>query len=556
MNSAIFHPNQLIAQGRYRIDRLLGEGGMGVVYEATELTLERKVALKVLLPELSQHPTARQRMEAEAKAMARLNSPHVVRVNTVFDEGGLLVIDLEFMGGGSLADRLDGRGVDEATAREWISQILKGLDALHKVGLVHRDLKPANVLLDEHGVLKVTDLGIAQDSQRTGGLKTRHDANLGTAEYMAPEQVQSAATVDARADVYAAGVMLYEFLTGRVPFSGEDWAVKAAQVKEEPDLEVVRAKSPALGAVVERALAKGADKRWQSAGAMAGALSDVTVPAAAPVPPVARVAAPVLVSRFGGESVATRVELPRTAGGESLAAGPAVGVWVRIEPGTFTMGSPGSEEGHQSDETQHQVTITRGFWLKTTEVTQGEWTAVMGSKPSKNTASGSTCPVEQVSWSDAVAYCNKLSERENLQPCYVGERFVGLACTGYRLPTEAEWEYAARAGATGARHGEVGAVAWYNENSNSTTHPVGQKQANAWGLYDMLGNVWEWTNDWSAGYSGAARDPVGPDSGRFRVIRGGGWNSAAVYVRSALRDGRGPGYRDGFIGFRPARSVP
>jgi serine/threonine-protein kinase len=148
MNSAIFHPNQLIAQGRYRIDRLLGEGGMGVVYEATELTLERKVALKVLLPELSQHPTARQRMEAEAKAMARLNSPHVVRVNTVFDEGGLLVIDLEFMGGGSLADRLDGRGVDEATAREWISQILKGLDALHKVGLVHRDLKPANVLLD------------------------------------------------------------------------------------------------------------------------------------------------------------------------------------------------------------------------------------------------------------------------------------------------------------------------------------------------------------------------------------------------------------------------
>ncbi len=273
MNNAIFHPNQLIAQGRYRIDRLLGEGGMGAVYEATELALERKVALKVLLPELSLHPTARQRMEAEAKALARLNSPHVVRVNTVFDEGGLLVIDLEFMGGGSLADRVDGRGVDEATARDWISQILKGLEALHKVGLVHRDLKPANVLLDEHGVLKVTDLGIAQDSQRTGGLKTRHDANLGTAEYMAPEQVQSAATVDARADVYAAGVMLYEFLTGSVPFSGEDWAVKAAQVKEEPDLEPVRAKSPALGAVVERALAKAPDRRWATAGEMHAALA-------------------------------------------------------------------------------------------------------------------------------------------------------------------------------------------------------------------------------------------------------------------------------------------
>lgn len=345
MNSAIFLPGQLLAQGRYRIERLLGEGGMGVVYEATELTLERKVALKVLLPELSQHPTARQRMEAEAKAMARLNSPHVVRVNTVFDEGGLLVIDLEFMGGGSLADRLDGSGVDEATARDWISQILKGLEALHKVGLVHRDLKPANVLLDEQGVLKVTDLGIAQDSQRTGGLKTRHDANLGTAEYMAPEQVQSAATVDARADVYAAGVMLYEFLTGRVPFSGEDWAVKAAQVKEEPDLGVVRAKSPALGAVVERALAKEADRRWPSAVEMHGAL------AAQPV-----VTGPVLAgkapSETGKEATAAPTK-PRsrlawvigvavlTLGGGGLAA------WAGVDnavPAATASAEPGSAE--------------------------------------------------------------------------------------------------------------------------------------------------------------------------------------------------------------------
>ena len=272
MGDAIFSRGQLLANGRYRIERLLGEGGMGTVYQATELNLERTVALKVLLPELSQHPTARQRMEAEAKAMARIRSPHVVGINTISDEGGLLVIDLEYMSGGSLADRLDGRGVDEATAKDWITQILKGLEALHKAGLVHRDLKPANVLIDEHGALKVTDLGIAQDSQRSSGFKTRHDANLGTAEYMAPEQVQSAATVDARADVYAAGIMLYEFLVGHVPFQGEDWEVKAAQVRDTPDLTVVQRRSATLTHVLDTALAKEPERRFRTAGDMAKAL--------------------------------------------------------------------------------------------------------------------------------------------------------------------------------------------------------------------------------------------------------------------------------------------
>ena len=164
MNStttAPFAPGTLLAHGRYRVDRVLGEGGMGAVYAATELALKRPVALKVLLPELSAHPTARARMEAEAQAMARLNSPHVVRVHTVFDEGGLLVIDLEFMAGGSLEGQLRGGPIDPATARQWLGQVLLGLDALHKAGLVHRDLKPANVLVDSDGVLKVTDLGIA-----------------------------------------------------------------------------------------------------------------------------------------------------------------------------------------------------------------------------------------------------------------------------------------------------------------------------------------------------------------------------------------------------------
>jgi formylglycine-generating enzyme required for sulfatase activity len=211
--------------------------------------------------------------------------------------------------------------------------------------------------------------------------------------------------------------------------------------------------------------------------------------------------------------------------------------FVRIEPGSFTMGSPGSEEGRDNDEAQHAVTLTRGFCLMATEVTQGQWRSVMGSNPSGFASCGASCPVEQVSWDDAVAYANRKSQAEGLQPCYEGSTFVGVGCTGYRLPTEAEWEYAARAGTTGARHGSLDAVAWHVGNSGGTTHPVGQKQANAWGLYDMLGNVWEWTSDWYGSYpGGAVTDPVGASTGSNRVLRGGSWYSHARLARAAYRN--------------------
>jgi formylglycine-generating enzyme required for sulfatase activity len=231
--------------------------------------------------------------------------------------------------------------------------------------------------------------------------------------------------------------------------------------------------------------------------------------------------------------------------------------YVQIPAGQFTMGSPPTEDRRNADETQHLVTITRSFWLKATPVTQAEYEALMGTNPSHFKSGEANCPVENVSWLDAVAYVNKLSDREGLPPAYdANGGFAGLDCRGYRLPTEAEWEYACRAGSSAARYGELEQVAWHKENAGYTTHPVAQKRPNAWGLYDMLGNVWEWTNDWYGFYpTGAVTDPVGPASGGFRVGRGGSWGNVAQFVRAAGRGGVTPGGRDRNLGFRPLRAL-
>jgi formylglycine-generating enzyme required for sulfatase activity len=222
-----------------------------------------------------------------------------------------------------------------------------------------------------------------------------------------------------------------------------------------------------------------------------------------------------------------------------------------IGPGMFTMGSPALESGRSRDEgPQTQVTLTKGYWLGKTEVTQAQWEALMGSNPSG--IKGSDRPVEQVSWDDAMEFCRRLTERERS----AGRLPEGYA---YTLPTEAQWEYACRAGTIGQYGGDgnLDDMGWYEHNSGGKTHPVGQKRANAWGLHDMHGNVWEWCLDWYGDYpGGSVCDPTGPDSGPGRVLRGGGWLDAAGFCRSAFRYWRDPGDRFGILGFRLALSSP
>jgi len=215
--------------------------------------------------------------------------------------------------------------------------------------------------------------------------------------------------------------------------------------------------------------------------------------------------------------------------------------FVQIKPGEFTMGcSPGESECEPDESPTHRVRITRSFQIGKYEVTQEQWQAVMGSNPSY--FRGATLPVEQVSWNDVQGFLQRLNGRND------GFR--------YRLPTEAEWEYAARAGTTDKYGGwsPLGDVAWYGDNSRNQPHPVGEKRPNAWGLYDMLGNVWEWCQDWYAGYSsGTADNPTGPASGSFRILRGGSWSVGARYERVSDRVRDGPGVRYNNFGFRCVR---
>ncbi|MXW77541.1 MAG: formylglycine-generating enzyme family protein [Gemmatimonadetes bacterium] len=223
--------------------------------------------------------------------------------------------------------------------------------------------------------------------------------------------------------------------------------------------------------------------------------------------------------------------------------------FVWIEPGVFQMGSPSSEKDRWDDEEPvHEVEISKGFWLGKYEVTQGEWEAVMGINPSHFEGTDLR-PVERVSWYDVHEFIGRLNAA-------VGDSL-------YRLPSEAEWEYACRAGSTtrwsfGDDESQLADYAWYDCNDGCDTEAVGLKLPNAWGLYDMHGNVWEWVQDWYEAdyYNSSPRVdplPLGPGRGSLRVIRGGDFGNGALNVRSANRSNSSPDYRDDFVGVRLVR---
>jgi sulfatase modifying factor 1 len=270
---------------------------------------------------------------------------------------------------------------------------------------------------------------------------------------------------------------------------------------------------------------------------------------------------------------------PLEAGPDTGAAAP--GVLINAATATpFQMGAPAGELCSEPDETLHQVSLTRSFRIARYEVTQAEFQAALGYNPSL-TKSCPTCPVERVSWSEAASYCNALSAAAGVTPCYAcagsgstvscseATAFSGAKiydCPGYRLPTEAEWELAARGGTTTSFYGgditgcktaepSVEPYAWYKLNAQDTTHPVGTKLAGPLGLYDTAGNVWEWTEDFYTNYPGTAVvNPVGPQTSTHRVTRGGAFWDEPTYLRLGSRGVVVQDAHDESIGLRWVRS--
>jgi formylglycine-generating enzyme required for sulfatase activity len=426
---------------------------------------------------------------------------------------------MELVEGFTVRDLMDQKVLTLNDSLQIVMELCDGLSEVHRQGAVHRDLKPSNVMVSTRQEVKLMDFGIAGFGNT--GL-TQAGFAIGTPRYMAPEQVQAGA-VDLRTDVYSFGLILYEMTVGRPAFDGATaWEVANKQLKEAPPLpRQVNSQVPYdIERIILKCLQKDPDARYDSAGEI---LRDL---------------------RPAVDAYAIASEEGTTTGGNARLPGetwlnPKDGlVYVWIPPGTFNMGAlPADAEASPMERPRHEVTLSRGFWISQTPVTVAAYrkftTAVQ--LPELTSPWKDTCPVTDVCWEDAVAYCQWV---------------------GGRLPTEAEWEYAARAGYTGPRYGEAGKIAWFRV-SPPGPRAVSSKEPNAWGLFDVLGNVWEWCFDWFQEYiSDAVVDPMGTDMGEYKMIRGGSWDDHVRMARLSSRSWRAPEHRSSSCGFRAVLEVP
>ena len=554
--------------GKFRVIRELGRGGFGAVYEAERVGLGKTYAVKVLDPAMVVREELLARFRREVIVMQSLVHTHIGRVYDYDErtEEGLALFAMELVKGcsaGALHQRMreQNQDVPVLLVARILHQTLDALAEAHRQGVIHRDVTPANLLLatdpdkllaDPTGdpCVKLIDFGIAGLLERTE--LSQKSRALGTAAYVAPEVLDPNVEVTAAADVYGAGAVAYHLLTNALPL-GRFKAPREHRrdVPEEFDELILALLETAPG---DRPSAEDAHERLDDL------LPDLADGGQARREANARAQREREErERRDAEARAAKAEAERQAEEERRRANPSPlevrrsskdGLeYVFIPPGEFEMGaSPGDDEAGDDEKPRHRVRITRGFWLGRTPVTVEAYRRFceatgreMPVAPDFNEDwQHEDHPIVNVSWEDAAAYCE---------------------WAGGRLPTEAEWEYAARGGTTqrcwwGKEFDEQ--KVWCRRNSDSSTQRGGTKPANPWQLQDVLGNVWEWCADWYDGdyyASSSVADPEGPSSGDGRVVRGGSWVLDPWYLRVSYRGWGDPGYWDVSVGFRCARDV-
>ena len=588
----------------YTIKRKLGEGGMAEVWYA-ENGIGNPASIKFLKKKFCEEETVVERFRNEAMVMVKLKHPNIRQVYDYVTVDGLPCIVMEYLEGKDLKALVRERGrIDSATAARYWNEIASALSYTHTKGVIHRDIKPSNIFVTEDGHIKLLDFGIAKVRDSVSGTQTGQ--KLGTLVYMSPEQITDAKHVDKRTDLYSLAVTFVHLLSGCVPYdtdSSSDFAIMEQIVREPLDMSGVPSEwktflTPYMAKKPEnrpalREFGTETETRSDSDGDNT-LVETVAHPkpnvSPEPVKPPKNVRPKEDSPKPSSKS---RKRLPWILGGvvaviilvvvlgvtlgkgktnkavdesnvvaeepSAIISSPEVEALAQtytvngvsftmkyVEGGTFQMGSDDSEAS--DDEKPVHSVVLSDFCIGETEVTQALWESVMGTtvREQRDKAhpslpmrgEGASYPMYYVSWNEAVEFCNKLNEKLRGQLPF-GYRFA--------LPTEAQWEYAARGGNKSqhykyAGNNSIDDVAWYTSTTNdSGTKPVKTKQPNELGLYDMSGNVYEWCEDWEGIYSSSAKtDPGGPSSGSCRVLRGGGWYCDARYCRVSYRDDSNP----------------
>ena len=553
----------------------------------------------------------KQKFIKEARTIFKLNHPNIVRILDVFEENGTAYYVMEYIEGESLGDMVKRRGaIPEAEALGYVKDAARALVYIHSKNINHLDIKPGNLMKrKEDGKVLVIDFGVAKQYdlatlQGTTTTPVGISHGYSPAEQYRKNGVQS---FSPQSDVYALAATLFKLLTGSTP-------PEAMEIQDEglpvAELQAKQISRPVISAIAMAM--KGRHERTQSVAEFMSNLKSEDTQDTVVFPDAtgtgrkrketeekaAKEKAKVERKRKDTEEKATKKKATFVV---TIVVVAIVAIWlmipsnknkveeelakitevsysngvssnknkveeeqakiteasyskgiltvngikynmVRVEDCTFRMGATSEQDcdAYDIEEPVHSVTLS-SYYIGKTEVTQALWKAVMGSNPSK--FKGENLPVENVSWDDCQVFVRKLNS---------------LTGQNFRLPTEAEWEFACRGGNNSLGYKYSGSdnidnVAWFDGNSGRKTHFVATKSPNELGIYDMSGNVWEWCSDWYDKYSsGAQTNPEGPESGSFRVYRGGGWGSRAGRCRSSLRDNNYPTFRDCGVGLRLA----
>ena len=540
--------------GRYVIGKVLGQGGFGITYLAEQIALDRKVAVKeffmkehcnrdsrtshVSVPSVGSKELVdnlRKKFLKEARAIASFSNPHIISIYDVFEENGTAYYVMEYLEGGSLANKVKCCALSDSDSLRYIRQIADALAEIHANNLLHLDVKPDNIMLNKKGEAVLIDFG-ASKRYDINGMQTSCGPLLKSHGYAPLEQYMSGciSTFSPSTDIYSLGATLYNLVTGQVP--------PHASVIDDNGLPVfAEGYSAYIYGIIEKAMKPRRKDRPQNVKEFLMLLDGL----ADKNQSVVNDGNTVLVGKLNDEFI-IKVDRDEFCTRTYNANGVEFKM-IAVEGGEFQMGEEGKWYEFGKDNRAHSVTLS-DYYIGETQVTQELWKAVMGINPS-NFKDGENLPVDSVNYNDCVKFVEKLNSLLSGQ-LPNGRKF--------RLPTEAEWEFAARGGNrskgflyAGSNHAYD--VAWYNGNSGSVTHPVKQKHANELGLYDMSGNVWEWCYDWYCEYSTSSQtNPKGPSTGSARVLRGGGWDDYARYCRVAYRCYNSPDYRNGYYGLRLA----